>query len=60
VDRYASCQGGGALEGCTTVTHDWHAIWLVPAAGAAVVFVLFAIAFKSDRRTGGQPDRVAT
>jgi nucleoside transporter len=51
VDRYASCQGGGPLEGCTAVTHDWHAIWIVPAIGAAVVFVLFAIAFKSDRRT---------
>ncbi|HET8634616.1 MAG TPA: nucleoside permease [Gemmatimonadales bacterium] len=59
VDRYASCQGGGALEGCTAVTHNWHSIWLVPAAGAAVVFVLFAIAFKSDRRTGGQTDRVS-
>ena len=54
VDRYAQCQGGGALEGCTAVTHDWHAIWLVPAAGAAIVFVLFAIFFRTGRtgRTG--------
>ncbi len=53
VDRYASCQGGGALEGCTTVTHDWHAIWLVPAAGAAVVFVLFALTFRPAKRLDG-------
>jgi nucleoside transporter len=53
VDRYASCQGGGALEGCTAVTHDWHAIWLVPAAGAAVVFVLFALTFRPAKRLDG-------
>ncbi len=49
VDRYARCQGGGALEGCTAVTHDWHAIWLVPAVGAAIVFVLFALTFRPGR-----------
>jgi MFS family permease len=43
VDRYATTVGG-------TVAHDWHQIWLVPAAGAAAVLILFALFFRSEER----------
>ena len=29
--------------------HDWNSIWVFPAIFAAVVFVIFAIAFKNEK-----------
>jgi nucleoside transporter len=37
--------------------HDWHGIWLVPAAMAAFVLVLFALFFRSSE-TAPEPARV--
>jgi nucleoside transporter len=58
VNRYATrdpaCSGAAAAaKGCTHVSHDWHAIWSVPATAAFVVFVLFFVAFRP-RPTGSQ------
>jgi hypothetical protein len=40
VDAYAITGAGGAI------THDWRSIWMVPAVGAAIILVIFAILFR--------------
>jgi nucleoside transporter len=56
VDRYASanltCGDAAAAAGaCLKVTHDWQAIWIVPAVAALAVFVIFSIQFRPGMRS---------
>ena len=39
--------------------HDWNRIWMVPAAGAALVLVLFALFFRSSEVRQQQPAGVS-
>jgi nucleoside transporter len=40
VDAYATVGANGVA------THDWRSIWMVPAVGAAIILVVFAILFR--------------
>ena len=62
VDRYAiknpACTDALAVaHDCLKVTHDWQAVWVVPALAALGVFVLFGVAFRPRRGAApGLPD----
>jgi nucleoside transporter len=44
VGRYLNPDCAAGATDC--VRHDWSAVWLVPALGALVVFILFLLAFR--------------
>jgi nucleoside transporter len=58
VNRYAirdpSCgHAASALQACLQVSHDWHAIWLIPAGAALGIFLLFGLVFRPGKNLSG-------
>ena len=51
VNRYAvrdpACNdAASAVQACLQVSHDWHAVWLIPASAAIGIFLLFGLVFR--------------
>ena len=60
VDHYAhvnrGCPPGVASAApCLSVIRGRHSVWIVPAATALVIFLVFALAFRPAGRPGGAP-----
>jgi len=64
VSRWSSVNAActEATSPCLAVVHDWRSIWLVPAAGAFAVLIVFALLFRPRVNSGpvlstsGAPD----
>ena len=46
---------GAVVSHYALPVHDWHAIWVVPATAALVVFVLFGLVFRPRHSRGAMP-----
>lgn len=50
VDAFAVTDAGGMIVG-----YEWTSIWLVPAAGALVILLLFAVLFRAQPTPAAEP-----